>query len=123
MSAPVGTDVDQVVAVATDYLTSFYSGSAKERAARMRRVLHPHLAKRSPSHLREDGTFYEWELPEMLDIAAGSVDEGPKRPYSVRLLDVAGDMASVRTDADWGVDYLHLARIGGEWKVVNVLWD
>ena len=123
MSASVGTDVDQVVAVATDYLTSFYSGSADERAARIERVLHPHLAKRSPSHLRDDGTFYEWKLPEMIEIASGSLDEDPKRPYSLRLLDVSGDMASVRTDADWGVDYLHLARIDGEWKIVNVLWD
>ena len=32
-------------------------------------------------------------------------------------------MASVRTDAYWGVDYMHLAKIDGEWKVVNVLWD
>jgi hypothetical protein len=32
-------------------------------------------------------------------------------------------MASVRTDADWGVDYMHLAKIDGEWKIVNVLWD
>jgi hypothetical protein len=122
MSASVGTDVDQAVAVATDYLTSFYSGNAEERAARIQRVLHPHLAKRSPSHLLDDGTFYEWKLPEMIEIASGPLEEG-KRPYSVRLLDVSGDMASVRTDADWGVDYLHLARIDGEWKIVNVLWD
>jgi putative lumazine-binding protein len=123
MSASLKTDVDQVVAVATDYLTSFYSGSADERAARIARVLHPHLAKRSPSHQLDDGTFYEWKLPEMIEIASGSADERPKRPYSVRLLDVSGDMASVRTDADWGVDYLHLARMDGEWKIVNVLWD
>ena len=32
-------------------------------------------------------------------------------------------MASVRTDADWGVDYIHLAKLDGDWKVVNVLWD
>jgi hypothetical protein len=32
-------------------------------------------------------------------------------------------MASVRTDAVWGINYMHLARIDGEWRVVNVLWD
>jgi hypothetical protein len=73
MSASVRTDVDQVVAVATDYLTP-----------------------------RDDRD------------ASDSVDETPERPYSVRLLDVSGHMASVRTDADWGVDYLHLAKIEGE---------
>jgi len=123
MSTAVGTDVDQVIAVATDYLTSFYSGSAEERAARIERVLHPHLAKRRPSAVREDGTFYEWTLAEMIKIAAGSVDESPKRPYSVKLLDLFRNMASVRTDAAWGIDYMHLAKIDGQWKVVNVLWD
>jgi hypothetical protein len=123
MSTAVGTDVDQVVAVATDYVTSFYAGSARERAARIERVLHPLLAKRSPSHLRDDGTFYEWTVPEMIEIAARSVDEPEKGPYAVKVLDLSGNMASVRTDAAWGVDYMHLAKIDGHWKVVNVLWD
>jgi len=123
MSTTVETDVDQVVAAATEYLTSFYSGSAEERAARIEHVLHPRLAKRSPSHLRDDGTFHEWTVPEMIEIAAGSVDDPPKRPYSVRVLDLSRTMASVRTDAEWGIDYMHLAKIGDGWKVVNVLWD
>ena len=123
MSTAASTELDQVVAVATDYLTAFYEGTAGERAARIEHVLHPHLAKRSPSHLQDDGTFYEWKLPEMIEIAAGSVDEIPAHPYSVRVLDVSGDMASVRTDAAWGVDYMHLGKIDGHWKVVNVLWD
>jgi hypothetical protein len=59
----------------------------------------------------------------MKTIAAGSADDPEKRPYSVRVLDVAGNMASVRTDAEWGVDYMHLAKIDGGWRVVNVLWD
>jgi hypothetical protein len=123
VSTAAGTDVDQVVAAATDYLDSFYSGTAEERASRMERVLHPLLAKRSPSYFREDGTFREWTLPEMIEIARGSVDETQTVPYSVQVLDVARDMASVRTDATWGVDYIHLARIDGRWVVVNVLWD
>ena len=95
MSTAARTDLDQVVAVATEYVTAFYSGSADERAGRIESVLHPLLAKRSPSHLREDGTFYEWTLPEMIEIAAGSVDEPNVRPYAVRVLDMSGGMASI----------------------------
>jgi hypothetical protein len=29
----------------------------------------------------------------------------------------------VRLDAVDFVDFMHIARIGGEWKIVNVLWD
>jgi hypothetical protein len=32
-------------------------------------------------------------------------------------------MASVRIDAGMWIDYLHVARWNGEWKIVNVLWE
>ena len=41
------TDVDQVVAAATDYLTSFDSGTA-EQPATIHKVLYPDLVKRAP---------------------------------------------------------------------------
>jgi Putative lumazine-binding len=123
MSTAASIELDQVVAVATDYVTSFYEGSAEERAARIGRVCHPFLAKRSPSCVEDDGSFREWTHSEMIEIAAGSVDESMKAPYSVRVLDMSPVMASVRTDADWGIDYMHLAKIAGQWTVVNVLWD
>ena len=125
MATAVGTDADQVVAVATDYLESFYTGTAEDRAARMRQVIHPFLAKRSPANIQEDGTFYEWTFAEMIEIATNSVNETPEKPlpYKVQVLDRTDRMASVRTDAVWGINYMHLARIDGEWRVVNVLWD
>jgi hypothetical protein len=29
----------------------------------------------------------------------------------------------VRLDAEDFVDFMHIARTDGEWKIVNVLWD
>lgn len=31
--------------------------------------------------------------------------------------------ASVKLVASWGVDYMHLAKYDGKWKIVNVLWQ
>ena len=105
-------------------MTAFYEGSADERTARIERVIHPLFAKRSPAWLEEDGTFFEWKFPAMIEGAAASVeDDNAKVPYSVRVLDMSPRMASVRTDAIWGIDYMHLAKIDGQWTVVNVLWD
>ncbi len=90
MTTAASTELDRVVAVATDYLTSFYEGSAEERAARIERVIHPHLAKRSPSWLEDDGSFFEWTLPAMIEGAAGSVeDDNARVPYSLRVLDMS----------------------------------
>ncbi len=31
--------------------------------------------------------------------------------------------ASVKLIAEWGIDYMHLAKYDGRWKIVNVLWQ
>jgi hypothetical protein len=45
-----------------------------------------------------------------------------KRYYDVSVLDVYGDIASVRANSYDYVDYLHLARSEGRWVIVNALW-
>ena len=105
MSTTVEIDVDQVVAVATDHLESFYSGTAEERSARIARVIHQGLAKRSPrqAYVLEGGSFREWPFTVMVQHAAPlSVGNEPavKTPYSVKVLDMTPTMrASGRTRA------------------------
>ena len=41
----------------------------------------------------------------------------------VRILDVFQNAASVRVDASTWIDYLHLVKWRGEWKIINVLWE
>jgi hypothetical protein len=41
----------------------------------------------------------------------------------VRILDIFQDMATVRVSFDGWVDHVQVARIDGEWKIVNVLWQ
>ncbi len=39
------------------------------------------------------------------------------------ILDVFGNAATVRAEArDW-IDYLHLGKVDGQWKIINVLWE
>ena len=41
----------------------------------------------------------------------------------VILLEVLDQTAAVKVVAWWGIDYLHLAKYEGEWKVIHVLWQ
>ena len=46
-----------------------------------------------------------------------------QRQADVVILDVFGNAATVRAEArDW-VDYLHLGKVDGQWKIINVLWE
>jgi hypothetical protein len=46
-----------------------------------------------------------------------------QRRTDVRILDIFGNTASVRIDADSWVDYLHVAKWNGRWVIINVLWE
>ena len=79
MGTAIETDIDQVVAVATDYLETFYSATSEERANRIRHALHPQLAERSPHYLEEDWSFRELTFTVMVEHAApSSIEHEPR---------------------------------------------
>jgi putative lumazine-binding protein len=117
-------DLAAIRQAALDYAQGWYEGDTE----RMRRCLHPELAKRAI--LRDPQTGQErfshlgqQRMVEKTEQGGGS-EEVPadKRTYDVMILDIYGDIASVRTDTYEYVDYLHLARSQGTWLIVNVLW-
>jgi len=54
--------------------------------------------------------------------AKGQVDPA-KAPREVKILDMLDQTASVKLTAQWGIDYMHLARYDGKWMIVNVIWQ
>ena len=56
------------------------------------------------------------------DVAAGSI---PRCRHMAVVITLGRyeRAASVRTTLDGWVDYMHLVKAGGEWKVINVLWQ
>lgn len=53
----------------------------------------------------------------------GTETPAPDRTYRVTVLDVFRNTASVKVVSYPFVDYLHLARSGERWLIVNVLWE
>ena len=42
---------------------------------------------------------------------------------SIEIFEVLDQTAAVKLTAFWGIDYMHLAKYDGEWKIVQVLWQ
>ncbi len=40
----------------------------------------------------------------------------------VSVEDVTGDVAAVRVETPWFVDYFHMGRFGERWVIVNAMW-
>src|SRR5262245_33673868 len=109
--------------VALDYMQGWYEGDAD----RMRRRLHPELAKRRilrDPQTGEEG-FRHMCQQCMLDLTqqGGGRDGAPgdKRYYAVSVLDVYGDSACARPGSEAYLDFLQLARSQDKWLIMNVL--
>ncbi len=94
----------------------------------MRQCLHPDLAKRG---IRRDPSTGELVLRH-IDAAGmvpataegrGTETEPANRKHHVTILDVFRNTACTKVVSYPYVDYLHLARSGPRWLIVNALWE
>ena len=114
-------DREAILRVAADYIESWFEGDAE----RMRRSLHQDLVKRS---LDRSGLAGEPKLEtigaeDMVSATGAGVGTKYPRGHDVAILDLYDDMATVGVTSTPYVEYLHLARFGGRWLIVNVLWQ
>ena len=108
---------------ALDYVEGWYEGNAD----RMARALHPELAKRivrtDSSGISRFQNMTAAQLIEATGRGGGRNTPSDQQQKDVVILDIFGSAASVRATMSGWVDYMHLARWNGEWKIVNVLWE
>jgi hypothetical protein len=109
---------------ALDYIEGWYAGDA----ARMERALHPELAKRIVRPGPSGGGSILDQQSAMTLVQGTRTGYGKQTPENRRLkdvtiLDVYENAASVKIVASDWIDYLHLARWNGSWRIVNVLWE
>jgi hypothetical protein len=116
-------DEAAIKATALDYLEGWYSGDAE----RMERALHPDLAKRVIRHNETRDRDVVDQMSALTLIQYTRAAYGAKTPKAeqrkdVMILDVYENIATVKTVARDFVDYIHIGRVNGEWKIINVLW-
>jgi hypothetical protein len=117
------TDADAIRAACLDYIEGYYTADA----ARMERALHPELAKRMV-YRDEKGRPRLHQMSALTLVQATRDGGGKQTPAAeqqkdVTVLDVYQNAASAKIIASGWIDYLHLARWNGQWKIVNVLWE
>lgn len=123
-ASAVSPEEDGIRAAALDYIEGWYEGDA----ARMERALHPDLAKRIVLTNKQSGKS---RLDQMgaTGLIQGTRSGGgkntpkEKQQKDVTILDRYENAASVKIVASDWIDYLHLAKFGGRWVIVNVLWE
>ena len=46
-----------------------------------------------------------------------------KTPKKIEIYDVSSKTATAKLTAAWGIDYFHLGKYNGQWKIINVIWQ
>lgn len=109
-----------ITAVAQNYMDAYYTADPP----RMQKALHPDFHKRTLRTVNGRTEISEDTLQSMLEgVRLGSGKEIPvaERLQKIEVLDVYRDAASVKVVTGRWIDYMHLSKLDGEWRVLDVV--
>jgi len=114
---------DAATRTALDYSDGTYSGDA----ARIERAIHPDLNKlffsrRSPTMGLAAGYTSYSVFVELVKAGMLPTLDPDKRLTEVSVLELKDDIACAKIRSAQWCDYLQMVKIGGQWKIINVLW-
>ena len=123
-TGPKSPDRAAVEAAALDYLEGIYTADS----SRIERSVHSQLTKRG---FWRDSATAPWgpQLTmtyEQLVALTKKWNADKKQDISIKRVDVyevLDQTASAKITAQWGIDYLHLAKYDGRWKIINIVWQ
>lgn len=118
-------DTTVIKETALNYIEGFYTNNYQ----RVEKAIHSELAKRIVGkdslgnfmlkHMGSSELIYNAKKFK-------KAEDKTNEPFkaTITILDLSKDIASVKVTQNKMnfFDYLHLAKISGEWKIINVLW-
>lgn len=120
-SKSAGTDENRAItAVAQNYMDAYYTADP----ALMQRSLHPDFHKRTLHTVNGQTQITEDSVQAMVegvDLGSGKDIPRNERVRSIQVLDVYHDAASVKVVTGRWIDYMHLSKLNGEWRVLDVV--
>ena len=93
-------------------------------SARMQKTLHADFHKRTLKTVNGHTEISEDNVQSMVEgVRLGSGKEIPpaERVQKIEVLDVYRDAASVKVVTGRWIDYMHLTKLNGEWRVLDVV--
>jgi len=119
-SATTSNEKTAVAVVAQNYMDAYYTADS----ARMQKTLHPDFHKRTLQTINGHTEISEDTVQSMVEgVRLGSGQEIPpaERVQKIEVLDVYRDAASVKVVTGRWIDYMHLTKLNGEWRVLDVV--
>lgn len=122
MSKSSTRDEEAVKQAILDYVEGVYETDP----SRIERSVHPELAKRGFFVTAKGAEESTMSFTQFLEHTRTYNKDGkfpPNAPKEITLYEVLDQTASAKLIAAWGIDYIHLAKYNGKWKIIHVLWQ
>ena len=112
-----------IEAKAIDYLMAWYQGDSEL----MQRTIDPNMAKKIVFDTgNSNGALAYLSARDLLTQTKkkrGQSMDFEDIKKDVTILDVYRNTATVKVETINWIDYLHMAKVSGEWRIVNILWE
>ncbi|MEN8202700.1 MAG: nuclear transport factor 2 family protein [Bacteroidota bacterium] len=118
------TEEEAIKECALNYLEGWYSADT----ARMAKALSPDLAKRgiilnprSNELVIAPATYAQ--MLQWVGQKPNELESDPDKQMEVHIIEVGEYIAMVKTITPDFIDYLHMGKMSGEWKIYNAIWE
>ena len=122
--ADTKAEIEAVKQACQDYVEGVY----EVKPELIERGVHKELVKFG--YYRRDGQDYHgtaMTFDQLHELAGRWNKDGSRAndssPREITVFDVLDKTASAKLVAEWGVDYFHLVKEDGQWKIRQVLWQ
>ncbi len=118
------TDNELVLAAVEDYVLGLYD------------VAPDRIARSVDTSLHKIG-YYDYKdeaynhvpmtYQQLYDLAGTWNQKGDQAnsesPRLIEIYEVHNKTASAKLTAQWGIDFMHLSKVDGTWKIMNIMWQ
>jgi hypothetical protein len=105
-----------------NYVEAFYEADT----AKAYESVAPYLAKRGyymRNGAEAEATMSFEQLVRLSQRWKNTKNITAASPKKITVFDVLDKIATAKVEAEWGIDYFHLAKVKGKWTIINVLWQ
>lgn len=118
------SDEEAIRETALNYIEGWYSADT----ARMAKALSPELAKRGIilNPRTDELVLAPASYTQMLQWVGqkpNELEEDPDKQMEVFIIEIGAYIAMVKTITPDFIDYLHMGKMNGEWKIYNAIWE
>jgi len=124
ISAQGQSDAELVHAAVEDYVLGLYEVAPERIARSVDTTLHKigYYQYKGEDYNHVPMTYRQlYDLASRWNVKGDQADS--ESPKEIEIHEIYSKTATARLSAVWGIDLMHLSKVDGRWKIMNIMWQ